>query len=494
MAINTIQIKRGPSANLGNITPLAGEPIYVTDTKKIKFGDGATVGGLDIAYLGTELKGATNGLAELDATGKIPQTQIPAIAVTDVYAVASEVDMINLTAQEGDIAIRTDVNKTFVHNGGTVGDATDWSEMLTPTDSVTSVNGQTGAVTLALNDISDVNAAAPVNNQILMWNNTTNVWEPVDPSSVTVTQFTSLSDTPNAYAAGDAGKFVRVNSTEDALEFSGAGLNDLSDVLIVATPTDGQVLTWNNTSGNWEPSSNASETNLGLTQTATDVTVTSDTGTDAIIPTADATNAGVMTAADKSKLDGIAAGAEVNVQADWSVTDTTSDAYIANKPTDLTDLSTHNIEELSNVTVTTPAVDDYLTWNGTAWVNTAPTTLSIDELNDVDTTTTAPTTGQTLKWDGTNWVPADDNSSVASLNDIGDVTITSATDGQIITWDSVNSVWVNSNLPTGVDGTFSGLTDTPASYTGSAGFTVKVNATEDALEFVDESVVDGGAF
>ena len=37
----------------------------------------------------------------------------------------------------------------------------------------------------------------------------------------------------------------------------------------------------------------------------------------------------------KNKLDGISAGAEVNVQADWSVTDTTSDAYIANKPQNL---------------------------------------------------------------------------------------------------------------------------------------------------------------
>lgn len=37
--------------------------------------------------------------------------------------------------------------------------------------------------------------------------------------------------------------------------------------------------------------------------------------------------------ADKSKLDGIAAGAEVNVQPDWLEADSSSDAYIANKPT-----------------------------------------------------------------------------------------------------------------------------------------------------------------
>lgn len=38
----------------------------------------------------------------------------------------------------------------------------------------------------------------------------------------------------------------------------------------------------------------------------------------------------------KNKLDGIAAGAEVNVQADWNVTDINSDAFIKNKPTSMT--------------------------------------------------------------------------------------------------------------------------------------------------------------
>lgn len=40
-----------------------------------------------------------------------------------------------------------------------------------------------------------------------------------------------------------------------------------------------------------------------------------------------------VTAAQITKLNGIATGAEVNVQSDWNVTDTTSDAYIKNKPT-----------------------------------------------------------------------------------------------------------------------------------------------------------------
>ena len=41
----------------------------------------------------------------------------------------------------------------------------------------------------------------------------------------------------------------------------------------------------------------------------------------------------LMTADEGTKLAGIAAGAEVNVQSDWSVSDNTSDAFIANKPT-----------------------------------------------------------------------------------------------------------------------------------------------------------------
>lgn len=45
---------------------------------------------------------------------------------------------------------------------------------------------------------------------------------------------------------------------------------------------------------------------------------------------------GLMSASDKAKLNGIAAGAEVNVQADWTETNTSSDAYIKNKPTNAT--------------------------------------------------------------------------------------------------------------------------------------------------------------
>ena len=50
---------------------------------------------------------------------------------------------------------------------------------------------------------------------------------------------------------------------------------------------------------------------------------------------ADATTtvAGFLSASDKTKLDGIASGAEVNVQANWTESNSGSDAFILNKPT-----------------------------------------------------------------------------------------------------------------------------------------------------------------
>ncbi len=71
--------------------------------------------------------------------------------------------------------------------------------------------------------------------------------------------------------------------------------------------------------------------NLAYTASPTQGTVTSDTGTDAIIPAADGTNAGLFLPAEKTKLAGIAEGAEVNVQSDWNAV--SGDAQILNKPT-----------------------------------------------------------------------------------------------------------------------------------------------------------------
>jgi len=84
--------------------------------------------------------------------GTIPSLYVPPIAITNVHTVANEAAMIALTAEEGDVAIRTDLPATFIHNGGTAGTAADWSQM-SAEQLVLSVNGKTGVVSITSSDI-----------------------------------------------------------------------------------------------------------------------------------------------------------------------------------------------------------------------------------------------------------------------------------------------------------------------------------------------------
>lgn len=85
-------------------------------------------------------KGVANGLATLDAGSKIPLSQIPASVIVDTFVVASQAAMLALSsAQQGDVAIRTDLSKTFILTNNTPGTLANWQELLSPTDGVQSV-------------------------------------------------------------------------------------------------------------------------------------------------------------------------------------------------------------------------------------------------------------------------------------------------------------------------------------------------------------------
>jgi hypothetical protein len=99
-------------------------------------------------YITTQ-KGAVNGIASLDGSGLIPTNQLPALAITETFVVVSQAAMLALTAQTGDVAVRTDVNKSFILTASPASTLGNWQELLTPTDSVLSVDGLTGAVSLS---------------------------------------------------------------------------------------------------------------------------------------------------------------------------------------------------------------------------------------------------------------------------------------------------------------------------------------------------------
>ena len=98
--------------------------------------------------------GAVSGIASLDAGGKVPAAQLPDIAISNTFVVVSQAAMLALTAEVGDVAVRTDVNKTFILKTAGASTLANWQELLTPTDAVTSVDGQTGVVDLSGNYVN----------------------------------------------------------------------------------------------------------------------------------------------------------------------------------------------------------------------------------------------------------------------------------------------------------------------------------------------------
>jgi len=78
-------------------------------------------------------RGQPGGVATLDATtGKLTESQLPLRATTEVYSVISEAALLALVAQTGDVAVRTDVQKTFVLAGANPANLSHWQEIITP--------------------------------------------------------------------------------------------------------------------------------------------------------------------------------------------------------------------------------------------------------------------------------------------------------------------------------------------------------------------------
>ena len=106
--------------------------------------------------LSSSEKAVANGIATLDASGKIPTSQVPAISFSSGYVVRNQSEMLALSsAVVGSIAIRTDNSKNYVLSASDPSVLGNWLELLMPA-SVSSVNGYTtGSITLTSSDIAE---------------------------------------------------------------------------------------------------------------------------------------------------------------------------------------------------------------------------------------------------------------------------------------------------------------------------------------------------
>ncbi|HPV33292.1 MAG TPA: tail fiber domain-containing protein [Candidatus Paceibacterota bacterium] len=100
-------------------------------------------------------RGQVNGLASLGADGKVLDEQLSPLAISDTTVVGSETEMLALSATVGDVAIRTDESKSYILRDPDPTILASWAELLSPTDSVISVNGHRGAVTLSADDLPE---------------------------------------------------------------------------------------------------------------------------------------------------------------------------------------------------------------------------------------------------------------------------------------------------------------------------------------------------
>ena len=125
------------------------EPIAADDAATKLSADQAAAGArmgavADIAFQ----RGVPGGYASLDVDGKLPIGQLPALAITDTFVVADQDSMLALPAERGDVAIRTDLGKSFILATDNATQIGNWRELLA-TGYVISVDGLTGAVRLA---------------------------------------------------------------------------------------------------------------------------------------------------------------------------------------------------------------------------------------------------------------------------------------------------------------------------------------------------------
>lgn len=110
---------------------------------------------------------ASTGSASDLVSGTIPASVLPPLAINDVFEAASQTAMLALTAQRGDVAIRSDNGRSYILAADDASILANWKQ-LTAAGDVLSVAGKTGAVTLVKSDVglSNVDNTSDTNKPV----------------------------------------------------------------------------------------------------------------------------------------------------------------------------------------------------------------------------------------------------------------------------------------------------------------------------------------
>jgi hypothetical protein len=360
------------------------------------------------------------------------------------------------------------------------------------TDSVTSVAGRTGAVTLSTADISGLATVASTG----AYSDLTGA--PTLATVATTGAYSDLSGTPTLGTASaedvgtSAGNVVQLDGSArlpavdgsllTGITASVAALNDVGDVN-APTPADTNVIKYNSTSGDWEAGSVAASEVSGLATVATTGAYTDLTGTPTNVSTF-TNDAGYLTEANS-----------VVLQYNSTTTATavsTKDLHIyrlygAGGFTLTVSSSVSNSLVLINnisfsactisgptfrlngegptgggTSITVEAGERRLFYleNSALWLETNSTLL--DRLAGVSIS--SPSNGEALVYNGTSgdWENSTVSASVAALNDIGDVSAAAPSNTNVIKYNSTSGDWESGAVA------YSEVTGTPTLGTASA--------------------------
>jgi len=290
------------------------------------------------------------------------QFSVTSLALTTVQEASSQSAQLALTTQEGDIVVRTDENKSYVRNSGSAGSMADFTLLRTPTDAVLSVNGNTGAISAAqiaaaveaasdsniftnadhskLNAIESSATADMTGGEIKTAyeaESNTNAFTDAEKSKLAAIEASATGDQTNAEiraaveAATDSNVFTDADHTKlDGISTSANNYSISSDLLDednMASNSSSKVASQQSIKAYVDANTGTTD----LSYTASSRELASSTGTNVTLPEVTTSNAGLLSASDKSKLDGIASGAGVFTRSDWNAT--SGDAIIYNKPT-----------------------------------------------------------------------------------------------------------------------------------------------------------------
>jgi hypothetical protein len=389
-------------------------------------------------------KGAIGGVAGLDGAGKVPTSQLPSLSVSSVSVVANETEQLALTVSEGDVCKRVDNSTTYMALNSTNATMADWTA-LTASGDVLSVAGRDGEVVLTAADVGLTNVTDDA--QLTIANNLSDLTD-VGVARINLgLAANTTANTSGAYRIGTFDNFNNSSATNvqnvlsdlDTAISSKAGTTHAHNTFTgdtgsggaagtVPAPTIGDSANFLSGGGDFQPAlvpsndlsdlDNAAtaRTNLGLGGAAAletgSVAGTVATG-DHSHGLATTVISGYLSSSDKSKLDGIDAGATAYVHPDGNAT-----KHIP------ADGSAGNIVKWSAA--------------GTgSWGTIAHTEVSgLGNSSSKDVGTTAGT------------IAAGDHTH--AMGDVNNVNITNIVDGQILTWDSGSGAFIN-EAPLSID-------------------------------------------